>query len=94
MRIGLTILDDCKRGGVSIIRLLQLLSEPQAGTVPDPMAINFTYPLLGILGPLTGPQAAIVGHVAMVYNVPLMVTFGATIGYVFWKGELELYGQV
>ena len=77
-RIGLIILDDCKRDGVSVIRLLQLLSEPQAGPMPGPLAINSTYPLLGILGPLTGPQAATVGHVAMVYNVPLIVTLGAT----------------
>ena len=76
-RIGMILLEDCGLLGLSIIRLLQLLSEPRKGPMPGPLALNLTYPLLGNIGPLTGNAANTAGHAAMLYNVPLVVMPGA-----------------
>ena len=74
--IGMYMMDDCKRPGVSIIRLLQSLSHPVEGPMPGAMSLNLTYPVLGILGS-TGSTALTVGHAAMVYNVPYIIPLSA-----------------
>ena len=73
----MVVLEDCKRHGVSIVRFLQMISDPQKGPMPGLLALNLSSPILGVLGPMDGGQAAAVGHIAMVYNMPMIAVRGA-----------------
>ena len=72
-RVGMVVLDMCAQRGIAMVRIMQMISDPRKGPMPEPLSINITYPVLGIIGPLTGAAAVEVGHVATEYNVPLMV---------------------
>ena len=53
------------------------MSELKKGPMPGPLAPNLTSPVLGILGPMDGDKAAVVGYAAMAYNVPMIAVRGA-----------------
>ena len=55
--------------------------------MPEPLSVNITYPVLGIIGPLTGPNAAEVGYVATEYGVPLMVPLNSDSRWVHAQME-------
>ena len=76
-RIGMIVLGDCTRHGLSIVRSLQIMSELKKGPMPGPLAPNITSSVLGILGPMDGDKASVVGHIARVYNVPMIAVRGA-----------------
>ena len=76
-RIGMIVLGYCELHGLSIVRALQIISELIKGPMSGPLAPNLTSPVLGILGPMDGDKAALVGHAAMIYNVPMIAVRGA-----------------
>ena len=71
------MIDDCRRPSVAIMRLLQMVSDPVQGPLPGPLALNFSHPILAVIGPMTGSTGATAGHVAAMYNIPMIVPLGA-----------------
>ena len=73
------MIDDCLEYGTSIIRVLQMVSDPIRGPMPGALSLNFTYPypVLALIGPGNEERAAIAGHVAGLYNVPMIVPYGS-----------------
>ena len=74
--LGFYMIDDCNQYSLGIMRILQMVSDPIQGPLPGAMALNFTYPVLALIGPALEEVAAIAGHVATMYHVPVIVPLG------------------
>ena len=83
------MIDDCKQYSLGIMRILQMVSDPIQGPLPGAMSLNFTYPVLALIGPALEEVAAIAGHMATMYHVPVIVPLGTDPRWIWTHWHME-----
>lgn len=81
INLGVYFLDDCQRGGVTIHRLLQLISDPVLGPLPGADSANLPHPPLGVIAPVVGHVLLDAGHIGHDYKIAMVSPNGGGEGF-------------